>query len=109
MTATIIEPAPERTRQRPRISHRSPEALVFAGATGVALVHALDDAFFHRQPGVGLGQHAVAAILSLALGIGAIYVFPSARPGLRSAMAFSICSPSTFTSASSPAEAVVCC
>jgi dienelactone hydrolase len=37
---------------------------------------------------VGLGQHAVAAMLSLALGLGAIYVFPSARPGLRSAIAF---------------------
>jgi uncharacterized protein len=87
MTATLIERAPERTRRWPRISRRSPEALVFAGATAVALVHALDDAFFHRQPGVGLGQHAVAAALSLALGLGAIYVFPSARPGLRSAIA----------------------
>ena len=87
MTATLNERAPERTRRRPRISHRSPEALVFAGATAVVLVHALDDAFFHRQPGVGLGQHALAAVISLALGLGAIYVFPSARPGLRSAIA----------------------
>ena len=87
MTATLNERAPERTRRRPRISHRSPEALVFAGATAVVLVHALDDAFFHRQPGVGLGQHALAAAISLALGLGAIYVFPSARPGLRSAIA----------------------
>jgi hypothetical protein len=87
MTATLNERAPERARRRPRISHRSPEALVFAGATAVVLVHALDDAFFHRQPGVGLGQHALAAVISLALGLGAIYVVPSARPGLRSAIA----------------------
>jgi uncharacterized protein len=87
MTATLMARAPERTRRRPRINHGSPEALVFAGATAVALVHALDDAVFHRQPGVGPGQHSVAAALSLALGLGAIYLFPSARPGLRSAIA----------------------
>jgi hypothetical protein len=87
MTATVVEQAPERTRVRPRITHRSPEALAFAGATAVALLHALDDAFFHRQPGVGLGQHALAAGVSLALGLGANCVFPSLRPGLRSALA----------------------
>jgi fermentation-respiration switch protein FrsA (DUF1100 family) len=87
MTATLSRPAPEHGRPWPPVTHRSPEAVVFAGATAVALVHALDDAFFHRQAGVGLGQHAVAAALSLALGLGAIYVFPSARPGLRSAIA----------------------
>jgi hypothetical protein len=70
-----------------RIDRRSPEALIFTGATAVALLHALDDAFFHRQPGVGLGQHAVAAALAFALGLGAVYVFPSARPALRSAIA----------------------
>jgi hypothetical protein len=69
------------------MSRRSPEALVFSAATAVALVHALDDAFFHRQPGVGLGQHALAAAVSLVLGLGAIYAFPSLRPGLRAALA----------------------
>jgi uncharacterized protein len=88
MTATLVERAPQRTRRDGQITHRSPEALVFAGATAVALIHALDDAFLHRQPGVGLGQHAVAAALSLALGLAAVYVFPSVRPGLRSAIAF---------------------
>jgi uncharacterized protein len=87
MTATITERAPERTRARAPIGRRSPEALVFTGATAVALLHAVDDAFLHRQPGVDLGQHALAASLSLALGLGAIYVFPSARPALRSAIA----------------------
>jgi uncharacterized protein len=87
MTTTLTERAPERAPPRAPITHRSPEALVFSGATAVALVHALDDAFVHRQPGVGLGQHALAAALSLALGLVAIYVFPSARPGLRSAIA----------------------
>jgi alpha-beta hydrolase superfamily lysophospholipase len=70
-----------------RVSTRSREALIFSGATAVALVHAFDDAFLHRQPGVGLGQHALAAALSLVLGLGAIYAFPSARPAARSALA----------------------
>jgi dienelactone hydrolase len=87
MTATLNEPASARDRRTTRLARRSPEALVFGGATAVALLHALDDAFVHRQPGVGLGQHAVGAAVALALGLGAIYVFPSMRPGLRSAIA----------------------
>jgi dienelactone hydrolase len=79
--------APKRARPGHWAAQRSPEALVFSGATAVALLHALDDAFFHRQPGVGLGQHALAAVLALVLGLGAIYVFPYARPALRSAIA----------------------
>jgi uncharacterized protein len=87
MTATLTERAPERAPARAPITHRSPEALIFTVATAVALLHALDDAFFHRQPGVGLGQHALAAAVALGFGLGAIYVFPSARPALRSAIA----------------------
>jgi hypothetical protein len=87
VTATVSARAPERSTVPRRITRRSPEALVFTVATAVALLHALDDAFFHRQPGVGLGQHAAAAALALTLGLGAVYVFPSVRPGLRSAIA----------------------
>jgi hypothetical protein len=88
MTATLSsEQAPESTRRRSRLTHRSFETLLFAGATAVALLHVLDDAFLHRQPGVGLGQHAIGAAVTLAVGLGAVYVFPSARPALRSAMA----------------------
>jgi dienelactone hydrolase len=89
MTATTVRRrAPRRVRPGRWAAHRSREALVFSGATAVALLHALDDAFLHRQPGVGLGQHALAAGLSLVLGLGAIYVFPYARPAARSAIAF---------------------
>jgi poly(3-hydroxybutyrate) depolymerase len=62
--------------------------LVFSVATAVGLLHALDDAFLHRQPGVPLGQHALAAALAVTAGVGAILVFPTLRPGLRSALAF---------------------
>jgi fermentation-respiration switch protein FrsA (DUF1100 family) len=61
---------------------------VFTAAIAVALVHALDDAFLHRGPGVGLGQHVLAAAVSLVLGLGAIYAFPFLRPAARSAVAF---------------------
>jgi fermentation-respiration switch protein FrsA (DUF1100 family) len=62
------------------------ETAVFRFATAAALVHALDDAFVNRQPGVGLGQHAVAAAVSLAAGIGAMLAFPRLRPGFRAAI-----------------------
>jgi uncharacterized protein len=88
MTSTMVsERAPESARVTTHAGRRSREAFVFSAATGVALVHALDDAFLHRQPGVGLGQHALAAVISLVLGLGAIYAFPSLRPALRSALA----------------------
>ena len=63
------------------------ETIVFRGATVVALLHALDDAFLNRQPGVGLGQHAVAALVALVAGVGAIAAFPRVRVGLRGLIA----------------------
>jgi len=50
-------------------------------------VHALDDAFVNRQPGLGLGQHALAAAISLAASVAAIVAFPRLRPGLRAGIA----------------------
>lgn len=72
---------------RAATSWRDGETLVFAGGTILGLVHALDDAFVNRQPGVDLGQHALAAALAVVLGVGAIVVFPRLRPGLRAAVA----------------------
>jgi alpha-beta hydrolase superfamily lysophospholipase len=67
---------------------RSGEAMVFAVTTLLLLVHALDDAFLHRQPGVGLGHHALGAALTLGAGIAAAVGFALVRPGLRAALAF---------------------
>jgi hypothetical protein len=64
------------------------EARVFAVATLVCLVHAIDDAFVHPGPGLGLGQHALAGAISIAAAAAGIAVFPSLRPGLRAAIAF---------------------
>src|SRR5919106_5098782 len=63
------------------------ETVAFRTATAVALLHAVDDAWLNRQPGVGLGQHALAAVISLAAGIAAIFAFPRLRPGFRAEIA----------------------
>ena len=72
------------------VRERSWETTVFRGAVGVCLLHALDDAFLNMQPGVGLGQNAVGAALSLVLGVGAIAAFPRLRPGFRAAVAIGL-------------------
>jgi uncharacterized protein len=68
---------------------RSGEAAVFTAASLLAVVHALDDAFVHRGPGLGLGQHALAGLIAVAAAIAGVLAFPSLRPGLRAALAFS--------------------
>ena len=67
---------------------RSAEALVFSAATLVALVHALDDAFVLPGGGVPLSQHALAAGLAVVSSVVAIWAFPSLRPGVRAAIAW---------------------
>jgi uncharacterized protein len=68
--------------------YRSGETLVFVVAATLMGVHALDDAFVHRQAGVGLGQHAVAGAISLAAALAGVAAFPRLRPGLRAALSF---------------------
>src|SRR5215218_3839484 len=73
----------------PRLRSRlSTEALVFGGATALALAHAFDDAFLLPGPGVPLTQHALAAGIALAASVLAIVRFASLRPGVRAALAF---------------------
>jgi hypothetical protein len=67
---------------------RSGEALVFTIATALTLIHAFDDAFVHRGPGLGLGQHALAGAISIAAAVAGVLAFPRLRPGLRAAVAF---------------------
>src|SRR3954471_14976209 len=66
---------------------RGREYHVFAAATAVAVLHAVDDAWLSRQPGVGVGQHALAGMISLAAGIAAIVAFARLRAGCRAAIA----------------------
>jgi dienelactone hydrolase len=68
--------------------YSSAEARVFGLATLVLVVHALDDAFIDRQPGVGMGQHAVAAAIAVCAGVAGAVAFPFLRPGLRAGLAF---------------------
>ena len=57
------------------------ETLVFRVAAGLALLHALDDAFVHRGPGLGLGQHALAGAIAIVAAVAAIVAFPTLRAG----------------------------
>ena len=59
----------------------------FRIATAVALLHAVDDAFLNRQPGVPLDQHVLAALVALGAGVAAIVAFPRLRPGVRAPIA----------------------
>src|SRR5215210_8930125 len=71
----------------------SGEAVVFSAAALVGLAHALDDAFWHRGPGLGLGQHALAGAIAVAAAAAGIALFPRLRPGLRAGLAFLLGAP----------------
>ena len=86
-TTTARQRAPWRIGSAPRVGRRAPETTIFTAAIAVALLHVLDDAFVHREPGVGPGQHLLAVVVSLILSVGAVYAFPYLRPAARSAVA----------------------
>src|SRR5215208_402250 len=86
--ATPLRRAPLRTRVASALRARSAEARVFSVATVVALLHALDDAFLLPGGGVPLTQHALAAAIALVASVLAVVRFPSLRPGIRAAVAF---------------------
>jgi len=65
----------------------SRETLVFRLATAALVVHALDDALWHRGPGLGLGQHALAGAIAVAAAVVGAAIFPRLRPGLRAGLA----------------------
>ena len=85
-TTTMTERSARRSRPPTRVGRRAPQTAVFTAAIAVAVIHVLDDAFVHREPGVGPGQHLLAAVVSLVLGLGAVYAFPHLRPAARSAL-----------------------
>src|SRR6185312_15046790 len=63
------------------------EWLVFAAATGVLVLHVLDDSFVHREPGVGPLHHLVPALVVLAVATAGVVGYPFARPGIRCGLA----------------------
>ena len=86
--ATPLRRAPLLTRVASAVRARSAEALVFSVAAVVALLHALDDAFLLPGGGVPITQHALAASIALVASVLAVVRFPSLRPGIRAAIAF---------------------
>ena len=92
MTASTVarppRPLPLLARAARAVRARSAETLVFSAATLVALLHALDDAFLLPGGGVPVTQHALAAGIAVLASLVAIRAFPSLRPGVRAATAF---------------------
>jgi dienelactone hydrolase len=92
VTASAVATPPRTTSPLARLASavraRSAEALVFSIAAALALVHALDDAFLLPGAGVPLTQHALVAGIALVATLGAVATFPSLRPGVRAAIAF---------------------
>jgi alpha/beta superfamily hydrolase len=89
-SAVAVPPRPASlfSRVAGRVGARSTEALVFSVAAALALLHAFDDAFLLPGPGVPLSQHALAAAIALVATVAAVASFPSLRPGVRAAIAF---------------------
>ncbi|HEX5917863.1 MAG TPA: CocE/NonD family hydrolase [Nocardioides sp.] len=80
-------------RGLPRAARRSPIASsdsalrVFAAATAVGMLHALDDAVLNRQPGVPIDRH-LPALLVITLGAAlALLAFRRGGTGVRAALA----------------------
>lgn len=91
-TSTSVRTDPPR-RAQPRAGDlrvpRQPDRalLVFAAATAVGLLHALDDAVLNRQPGVPIDQH-LPALLVVTVGAAlALLLFRRAGTGIRAALA----------------------
>ncbi|HET6858331.1 MAG TPA: CocE/NonD family hydrolase [Streptomyces sp.] len=61
--------------------------LLFASATGIALVHAMDDALLNRQPGVPVTQHLAALLFVTCVAVPAVLLFPRLRTGVRAGLA----------------------
>ena len=70
----------------PAVIHHT-SSRVFAVATTIGLVHVLDDAVLHRQPGVPVTQHLLGLTLVLIFAAGTIAVFSRLRTGLQAGMA----------------------
>jgi uncharacterized protein len=79
----LLPGAGARPGQRPR----DLALTVFTTATAVGLLHALDDAVLHRQPGVPIHQH-LPALLVVTVGAAlAVVLFRRSRTGVRASLA----------------------
>jgi uncharacterized protein len=62
--------------------------VIFTSATVVGLIHAVDDAIVHRQPGVPITQHLWALGAVLVIAGPALWFYRGMRTGVRAAVAF---------------------
>lgn len=81
---------PETVQAAARRGRSDRSVTVFTVATVLGLVHAVDDALLHRQPGVPLTQHLPALVVVLAVTVPVLLLFSRMRTGLRAAAALAI-------------------
>jgi fermentation-respiration switch protein FrsA (DUF1100 family) len=85
--ATVMAIPNETKAPRAQTNTHATEFRVFAAATAVGVLHALDDAVLNRQPGVPLGQHAWALLVTAIAAAAGVLLFRRTRPGVRAALA----------------------
>jgi uncharacterized protein len=88
MTTETVE-APSTGRPNLPRTRRTTEHTVFVTALAVGMVHAVDDALLHRQPGVPEAQHLTALLAVAVAATVSVLAFDRLRPGLRSGLALS--------------------
>lgn len=93
-TTATLTGSPRRSlpgaRSRAGTGVRDRALTVFVTATGVGLLHAVDDALLHRQPGVPVDQH-LWGLLAVTVGAAlAVAVFRRGRTGVRAVLALAV-------------------
>jgi dienelactone hydrolase len=89
-STAVMEPTRRGAASGDGAGRRDTAFLVFAGATALGLLHAVDDAVLHRQPGVPPTQHLWALLAVVVVAGPAVLLFRRLRTGLRAALALVI-------------------
>jgi uncharacterized protein len=61
---------------------------LFATGIGLAILHVLDDTFVGRQPGTSVDDELFAGVVLMGILVGALFLYPRLRAGLRALLAF---------------------
>ena len=86
-TLTAMEGATSRTARRSDASVPDTPFMIFTGAAIAGMLHAVDDAILHRQPGVPMTQHLWALAAVAVIACPAVLFFRRMRTGVRAAVA----------------------
>jgi hypothetical protein len=83
MPETLPRPVPVREHRAARAVAGRPETIAFRLAMTAAALWVLDDAYWHREPGTDVADHAVSGLLPVALAVLLAVAYPRLRAGAR--------------------------